>query len=57
MYDALTKGFSLEKGKYFAWINSDDLYFNNAIEMAISIMEKNKFEITEKTTYKSFLVF
>jgi glycosyltransferase involved in cell wall biosynthesis len=45
MYDAISKGFSLGKGKYFAWINSDDLYFNNAIEKAISIMEKNKFEM------------
>ena len=44
MYDALTKGFSIGKGKYFAWLNSDDLYFSDAIEKAISIMEKNKFE-------------
>jgi glycosyltransferase involved in cell wall biosynthesis len=44
MYDALTKGFSIGKGKYFAWLNSDDLYFRDAIEKAISIMEKNKFE-------------
>lgn len=44
MYDALIKGFSRGKGKYFAWLNSDDLYFNDAIEKAISVMEKNKFE-------------
>ena len=44
MYDALIKGFSHGKGKYFAWLNSDDLYFNDAIEKAISVMEKNKFE-------------
>ena len=24
MYDALSKGFSQSKGKYFYWLNSDD---------------------------------
>ena len=43
MYDALNKGFKLGKGKYFAWINADDYYFNDAIENAVNFMEKNRF--------------
>jgi glycosyltransferase involved in cell wall biosynthesis len=44
MYEALDKGFKLGKGKYFAWINADDFYFNDAIEKSVTYMEKNKLE-------------
>jgi glycosyltransferase involved in cell wall biosynthesis len=44
MYDALDKGFKLGKGKYFAWINADDFYFNDAIEKSVAYMERNKLE-------------
>lgn len=39
MYDAIKKGFSRGKGKYFFWVNSDDLLFKNAIKDAVNIME------------------
>ena len=42
MYEALDKGFKLGKGKYFAWINADDFYYDDAIEKAVNFMEKNK---------------
>jgi glycosyltransferase involved in cell wall biosynthesis len=44
MYDALNKGFKLGNGKYFAWINADDFYFNDAIEKSINYMEKKKLQ-------------
>jgi glycosyltransferase involved in cell wall biosynthesis len=51
MYDALFKGFKLSKGKYLSWLNSDDLYFKNAIEKTIKYMEINNCEwIVGKST-------
>jgi glycosyltransferase involved in cell wall biosynthesis len=44
MYDALHKGFDKATGKYLSWINSDDLYFKDAIERSIDIMERNNLE-------------
>jgi hypothetical protein len=37
--EAINKGFSRATGKYIAWLNSDDLYFPNAISRAVSILE------------------
>ena len=31
MYDALNKGFSISKGKYFFWLNSDDFLKNDYV--------------------------
>ena len=51
MYDNLYYGFKNSTGKYFCWINSDDILFKNSIESAVKIMENNKFDwITGKTS-------
>jgi glycosyltransferase involved in cell wall biosynthesis len=44
MYDALYKGFELATGKYLAWINADDLYFEDAIKKSLNIMENNNYK-------------
>lgn len=36
--DALNKGFSHATGEILAWLNSDDLYFPNAVSEAVSIL-------------------
>jgi glycosyltransferase involved in cell wall biosynthesis len=33
--DAINKGFSKAKGQIFAWLNSDDLYYPNAVSEAV----------------------
>jgi glycosyltransferase involved in cell wall biosynthesis len=43
MYDALYKGFKIATGKYLAWLNADDLYFENCISKTIELMEKNNY--------------
>ena len=40
MYDAINKGFSKSTGEIFAWINSDDVYFDDAINIAADIFTK-----------------
>ena len=37
MYDAINKGFKKCTGEIFAWINSDDVYFDNALQVAADI--------------------
>ena len=44
MYDALNKGFKMATGKYLAWLNADDLYFNNCISKSVELMEKNNYQ-------------
>ena len=44
MYDALNKGFKMATGKYLAWLNADDLYFNNCIYKTVELMEKNNYQ-------------
>ena len=44
MYDALYKGFKMATGKYLAWLNADDLYFENCISKTIELMEKNNYQ-------------
>ena len=44
MYDALNKGFEMATGKYLAWLNADDLYFNNCISKTVELMEKNNYQ-------------
>jgi len=44
MYDALNKGFKMATGKYLAWLNADDLYFNNCISKTVELMEKNNYQ-------------
>ncbi len=36
--DALNKGFSHATGEILAWLNSDDIYFPNAVSEAVSIL-------------------
>ena len=36
MYEALNHGFKLAKGDIFAWINSDDFYYQNCLSKIIS---------------------
>jgi glycosyltransferase involved in cell wall biosynthesis len=42
MYDALKKGFSLATGSIFAWLNSDDIYFNYSLKQVASFFTKYK---------------
>lgn len=44
MYDALYKGFKIANGKYLAWLNADDLYFNNSISKTVELMEQNNYQ-------------
>lgn len=39
--DALNKGFSHATGEILAWLNSDDLYFPNAVGEAVSVLQKH----------------
>ena len=41
MYDAICKGFSMAKGDIFAWLNYDDMYLPNALEIVARVFEKN----------------
>ena len=54
MYDAIKKGFSRGKGKYFFWVNSDDLLFKNAIKDAVNIMEIKNYKWTNNLNYYIF---
>lgn len=57
MYEAIYKGFELSSGKYLAWLNADDLYFDDSIEKSINIMQKNNYDwivgITTILNYKN----
>src|SRR6266540_5681455 len=37
--DALNKGFSHATGEILAWLNSDDIYFPNAVSEAVSVIK------------------
>jgi glycosyltransferase involved in cell wall biosynthesis len=39
--DALNKGFSHASGEILAWLNSDDIYFPNAVSEAVSVLKAN----------------
>lgn len=39
--DAFNKGLSHAGGKYLGWLNSDDLYIENAISEAVDLLESN----------------
>ena len=39
--DAFNKGLSHASGKYLGWLNSDDLYIENAISEAVDLLESN----------------
>jgi glycosyltransferase involved in cell wall biosynthesis len=39
--DALNKGFSHATGEILAWLNSDDIYFPNAISEAVSVLKSH----------------
>ncbi|HMK48970.1 MAG TPA: glycosyltransferase family 2 protein [Thermodesulfovibrionales bacterium] len=40
MYDALNKGFSLATGSIYAWLNSDDVYFDYTLRIVSSVFTK-----------------
>lgn len=40
--DALNQGFKTSRGKYMAWINSDDVYEKDALAQAAKAFEKNQ---------------
>ena len=39
--DALNKGFSHATGEILAWLNSDDIYFPNAVSEAVAILKSH----------------
>jgi glycosyltransferase involved in cell wall biosynthesis len=39
--DALNKGFSHATGEILAWLNSDDLYYPNAVAEAVSVLQQH----------------
>lgn len=39
--EAINKGFARAKGKYVAWVNSDDYYEPGAIKAAVEVLEAN----------------
>src|SRR6266540_4128786 len=39
--DALNKGFSHATGEILAWLNSDDIYFPNAVSDAVAALKTN----------------
>jgi glycosyltransferase involved in cell wall biosynthesis len=40
--DAINQGFKLAKGKYIAWLNSDDYYVQGALEGALKALGRNE---------------
>lgn len=42
MYDAINKGFSMANGRYYGWINADDMYFPWTLEEVYSVMKSGK---------------
>lgn len=42
MYDAINKGFKMCTGDILAWMNSDDIYLNNAFQTVAKIFSQNK---------------
>src|SRR5512141_3252977 len=39
--DALNKGFSHATGEVLAWLNSDDVYYPQAVKEAVALLQKN----------------
>ncbi len=44
MYEAINTGFKFSKGKYLAWLNSDDQYHEGCLKEIIEIMKKKKID-------------
>lgn len=42
MYDAVNKGFSMATGDICAWINSDDIYYEDAFKNVLNAFQANK---------------
>ena len=45
MYEALKHGFKLAKGDIFAWINSDDFYYQNCIRNPLNYKFLNIYSV------------
>jgi len=41
MYEAINKGIDMARGDVIAYLNSDDLYYNNTVEKAVDYFSKN----------------
>ncbi|MBI3583555.1 MAG: glycosyltransferase [Nitrospinae bacterium] len=39
--DAINKGFRMAKGGIFAWLNSDDVYLNNAVSKGVDFLDRH----------------
>jgi glycosyltransferase involved in cell wall biosynthesis len=55
MYDALNKGFRLARGEFFAYLNTDDLYFAYALAALVGTLQETAADIVYGDTIIHYL--